>query len=242
MASETSSRSVRLKCRHLKDEYFQQYWFLDTHTPVWLCVLLCLWFSAPVCVRQTAVGNNPVQDVCLSSNTKKLLIRLADSCDRLQHTHTHTLDNLGKKWLTLSLLIHQSSSQVDSTWFSQSVTDPCWIPSQGCHVCLSRSVLTSLKVDTVALQRSETSGRVKGLIITAKGQVFTEPKQEADDLFIDKWCKYPWQDLQTANQDMTSTPDTLLPGTASLKIQSLVTINTHTHLEKSHFMWQVMCV
>lgn len=51
---------------------------------------------------------------------------------------------------------------------------------------MCRSVLTSLKVDTVALQRSETSGRVKGLIITAKGDGLTEPEQEADDQFIDK--------------------------------------------------------
>lgn len=33
----------------------------------------------------------------------------------------------------------------------------------------SRSVLTSLKVDPVALHSSERSGRVKGLIITMKG-------------------------------------------------------------------------
>ncbi|KAG7482722.1 phenazine biosynthesis-like domain-containing protein [Solea senegalensis] len=28
------------------------------------------------------VGNNPVQDVCLNTNTKKLMIRLDDSCER----------------------------------------------------------------------------------------------------------------------------------------------------------------
>ncbi|XP_070823392.1 phenazine biosynthesis-like domain-containing protein 1 [Chaetodon trifascialis] len=33
-------------------------------------------------IIKAAVGNNPIQDVCLSSNTKKLLVRLADSCDR----------------------------------------------------------------------------------------------------------------------------------------------------------------
>lgn len=79
------------------------------HTPV------CLWFSAPVWVRQAAVGNNPVQDVCLSSNTEKLLIRLADSCDRL-----HTLTIIwGEKCLLL--LIHQSSNQVDSDSLSLSM-------------------------------------------------------------------------------------------------------------------------
>ncbi|CAB1459759.1 unnamed protein product [Pleuronectes platessa] len=64
-------------------------------------------------IIEAAVGNHPVQDVCMSDNTKKLMVRLADSCDR--------------------------------------------------------SVLTSLKVDPVTLQRSEKSGRVKGLIVTMKG-------------------------------------------------------------------------
>lgn len=41
---------------------------------------------------------------------------------------------------------------------------------------LSRSVLTGLKVDPVALLSSETSGRVKGLIITLKGK--TSLKQQ----------------------------------------------------------------
>uniref|UniRef100_A0AAQ5ZH80 Phenazine biosynthesis like protein domain containing n=1 Tax=Amphiprion ocellaris TaxID=80972 RepID=A0AAQ5ZH80_AMPOC len=68
-------------------------------------------------IIKVAVGNHPVQDVCLSPTTKKLMIRLADSCDR--------------------------------------------------------SVLTSLKVDAAALQSTEKSGRVKGLIITAKGSAHT---------------------------------------------------------------------
>ncbi|XP_071369263.1 phenazine biosynthesis-like domain-containing protein 1 isoform X2 [Centroberyx affinis] len=62
---------------------------------------------------KAAVGNHPVQDVYLSSTTKKLMVRLADSCDR--------------------------------------------------------SVLTSLKVDPVALLSNERSGKVKGLIVTMKG-------------------------------------------------------------------------
>ncbi|XP_060923796.1 phenazine biosynthesis-like domain-containing protein [Limanda limanda] len=65
-------------------------------------------------IIKAAVGNHPVQDVYMSDNTKKLMVRLADSCDR--------------------------------------------------------SVLTSLKVDPVTLQRSEKSGRVKGLIVTMKAQ------------------------------------------------------------------------
>ncbi|XP_026234304.1 phenazine biosynthesis-like domain-containing protein 2 [Anabas testudineus] len=70
-------------------------------------------------VIKAAVRNHPVQDVYLSSNTKKLAIRLADSC--------------------------------------------------------GRSVLTSLKVDPVALQSSETSGRVMEVIITMKGSPDEQP-------------------------------------------------------------------
>ncbi|XP_034043283.1 phenazine biosynthesis-like domain-containing protein 1 [Thalassophryne amazonica] len=33
-------------------------------------------------VIKAAVGDHPVQDVCLSTSTKKLMLRLADSCDR----------------------------------------------------------------------------------------------------------------------------------------------------------------
>lgn len=36
-------------------------------------------------------------------------------------------------------------------------------------VVIFRSVLTHLKVDAVALQNSERSGRVKGVIVTIKG-------------------------------------------------------------------------
>ncbi|XP_028999315.1 phenazine biosynthesis-like domain-containing protein 2 [Betta splendens] len=64
-------------------------------------------------VIEAAAGNHPVQEVQLSSNTKKLMIRLDDGCDR--------------------------------------------------------SALTRLTVDPVALQSSETSGRVKEVIVTIKG-------------------------------------------------------------------------
>lgn len=53
-----------------------------------LCLLMCLSVSLLLYVIQAAVGNHPVQDVYMSSNTKKLLIRLADSCDRLQSKQT----------------------------------------------------------------------------------------------------------------------------------------------------------
>ena len=46
--------------------------------------------SAAACVKQAAVGNLPVQDVYLSSSTNKLMVRLADSCNRLQSKHTQT--------------------------------------------------------------------------------------------------------------------------------------------------------
>lgn len=91
---------------------------------------------------------------------------------------------------------------------------------------LSRSVLTRLKVDPFALQRSETSGRVQGLIITIKGKVLTEVSvyYKCNEHY-QSTAPEPSQDPQIANQDTTSTPDTLLPGTAFLKIQLLVTIN-----------------
>ncbi|KAF1392982.1 hypothetical protein PFLUV_G00033670 [Perca fluviatilis] len=86
-------------------------------------------------IIKAAVGNHPIQDVYLSSNTKKLLVRLADSCDR--------------------------------------------------------SVLTSLKVDPVALQSSETSGRVKGVIITMKGSPDCQPGYDFYSRFFSPWNGIP---------------------------------------------------
>uniref|UniRef100_A0A3P9NXX6 Phenazine biosynthesis like protein domain containing n=1 Tax=Poecilia reticulata TaxID=8081 RepID=A0A3P9NXX6_POERE len=65
--------------------------------------------------KPAAVGNHPVQEVLLSHDTKKLMIRLSDSCERS---------------------------------FS----------------------LTSLKVDPVALLNGDSSGRVRGVIVTMKGE------------------------------------------------------------------------
>lgn len=53
-----------------------------------VCTLHCV--SASACAIQAAVGDHPVQEVYLSSTTKKLLVRLADSCDRLQNSHKTT--------------------------------------------------------------------------------------------------------------------------------------------------------
>ncbi|XP_034727544.1 phenazine biosynthesis-like domain-containing protein 1 [Etheostoma cragini] len=86
-------------------------------------------------IIKAAVGNHPIQDVYLSSNTKKLLVRLADSCDR--------------------------------------------------------SVLTSLKVDPVALQSSEMSGRVKGVIITMKGSPDCQPGYDFYSRFFAPWNGIP---------------------------------------------------
>ncbi|KAF3686319.1 Phenazine biosynthesis-like domain-containing protein 1 [Channa argus] len=70
-------------------------------------------------VIKVAVGKHPVQEVYLCSNTKKLVIRLDDSCDR--------------------------------------------------------SVLTSLKVDPVALLSSDRTGRIRGVIVTMKGSPDQQP-------------------------------------------------------------------
>ncbi|XP_068444085.1 phenazine biosynthesis-like domain-containing protein 2 isoform X2 [Clinocottus analis] len=84
---------------------------------------------------KAAVGNHPIQDVYFSANTKKLMVRLADSCDR--------------------------------------------------------SVLTSLKVDPVALKSSETSGKVKGLIITMKGSPDDQPGYDFYSRFFSPWNGIP---------------------------------------------------
>ncbi|XP_070767319.1 phenazine biosynthesis-like domain-containing protein 1 [Enoplosus armatus] len=86
-------------------------------------------------IIKAAVGNHPIQDVYLSSNTKKLMVRLADSCDR--------------------------------------------------------SVLTSLKVDPVALQSTERSGRVKGLILTMKGSPDCQPGYDFYSRYFAPWNGIP---------------------------------------------------
>ncbi|XP_071753196.1 phenazine biosynthesis-like domain-containing protein 1 [Centroberyx gerrardi] len=86
-------------------------------------------------IIKAAVGNHPVQDVYLSSTTKKLMVRLADSCDR--------------------------------------------------------SVLTSLKVDPVALLSNERSGKVKGLIVTMKGSPDCQPGYDFYSRFFSPWNGIP---------------------------------------------------
>uniref|UniRef100_A0A8D2ZTA8 Phenazine biosynthesis-like protein domain containing 2 n=1 Tax=Scophthalmus maximus TaxID=52904 RepID=A0A8D2ZTA8_SCOMX len=85
--------------------------------------------------QEAAVGKHAVKDVYLSANTKKLMVRLADSCDR--------------------------------------------------------SVLTSLKVDPVALQSSERSGRVKGLILTMKGSPDCQPGYDFYSRYFAPWNGIP---------------------------------------------------
>ncbi|XP_042271851.1 phenazine biosynthesis-like domain-containing protein 1 [Thunnus maccoyii] len=106
-------------------------------------------------IIKTAVGDHPVQDVYLNSNTKKLLVRLADSCDR--------------------------------------------------------SVLTSLKVDPVALQSSEKSGRVKGLIITMKGSPECQPGYDFYSRYFAPWAGIP-------EDPVTGSAHTVLGGYWSKKL------------------------
>lgn len=98
VSSETSSRSVR--------------WILQTpphsasecYTALTPALLYTRWahrykqllhsLSASACVIQAAVGKHAVKDVYLSANTKKLMVRLADSCDRL-HSDTNPSWNTG---------------------------------------------------------------------------------------------------------------------------------------------------
>ncbi|CAL8380049.1 unnamed protein product [Arctogadus glacialis] len=80
---------------------------------------------------KAAVGNLPVTDVYLSPSTKKLLVRLADTCER--------------------------------------------------------SALTCLKVDPVALLSNEKSGKVRGLIITMKGDPDCQPGYDFYSRFFSPW-------------------------------------------------------
>ncbi|XP_034385410.1 phenazine biosynthesis-like domain-containing protein 1 isoform X3 [Cyclopterus lumpus] len=55
----------------------------------------------------------------------------------------------------------------------------------------SRSVLTSLKVDPVALQSSEKSARVKGLILTMKGSPDNQPGYDFYSRYFAPWNGIP---------------------------------------------------
>ncbi|XP_028258297.1 phenazine biosynthesis-like domain-containing protein [Parambassis ranga] len=86
-------------------------------------------------IIQAAVGNLPVQEVYLHSNTKKLVIRLDDSCDR--------------------------------------------------------SALTGLKIDPVALQNSDKTGRVKGIAVTMKGSPDCQPGYDFYSRYFAPWFGIP---------------------------------------------------
>ncbi|XP_014827596.1 PREDICTED: phenazine biosynthesis-like domain-containing protein [Poecilia mexicana] len=86
-------------------------------------------------VIKAAVGNHPVQEVLLSRDTKKLMIRLSDSCER--------------------------------------------------------SALTSLKVDPVALLNSDSSGRVRGVIVTMKGSPDCQPGFDFYSRYFAPWAGIP---------------------------------------------------
>lgn len=82
-------------------------------------------------IIKTTVGNLPVQEVYLSAKTKKLLIRLADTCDR--------------------------------------------------------SALSNLKIDPIALQRSESTGKVKGVIVTMIGSSKHQPGYDFYSRYFAPW-------------------------------------------------------
>uniref|UniRef100_A0A3P9NXQ5 Phenazine biosynthesis like protein domain containing n=1 Tax=Poecilia reticulata TaxID=8081 RepID=A0A3P9NXQ5_POERE len=85
--------------------------------------------------NSAAVGNHPVQEVLLSHDTKKLMIRLSDSCER--------------------------------------------------------SALTSLKVDPVALLNGDSSGRVRGVIVTMKGEQNCKPGFDFYSRYFAPWAGIP---------------------------------------------------
>ncbi|PWA17239.1 hypothetical protein CCH79_00010521 [Gambusia affinis] len=104
---------------------------LNTSQADFMCVLNSVFIS----LLQAAVGNHPVQEVLLSRDTKKLMIRLSDSCER--------------------------------------------------------SALTSLKVDPVALQSSDCSGRVRGVIVTMKGSPDCKPGFDFCSRYFAPWAGIP---------------------------------------------------
>lgn len=92
---------------------------------------------------KAAVGNLPVQEVLFCYNTKKLLIRLADSCDI--------------------------------------------------------SALTNLKVDTVALENTEQSGRFCAVIVTMKGSPDCQPRYDFYSRDFSPWVGVPEDPVTGSN-------------------------------------------
>ncbi|XP_067092328.1 phenazine biosynthesis-like domain-containing protein isoform X2 [Osmerus mordax] len=86
-------------------------------------------------VIKAAVGDHPVQEVCLCPTTKKLMVRLDDTCDR--------------------------------------------------------SVLTSLQPNAAALLASESSGRVKGVIVTMLGAPQCQPGYDFYSRNFSPWNGIP---------------------------------------------------
>ncbi|RXN27783.1 phenazine biosynthesis-like domain-containing [Labeo rohita] len=80
---------------------------------------------------KAVVGDIPIQDVCYSPTTRKLLIRLADTCDR--------------------------------------------------------SELTSLKPEAEALLKNESTGKIKGVIVTMKGAPTAQPGYDFYSRYFAPW-------------------------------------------------------
>uniref|UniRef100_A0A673GHH2 Phenazine biosynthesis-like domain-containing protein n=1 Tax=Sinocyclocheilus rhinocerous TaxID=307959 RepID=A0A673GHH2_9TELE len=80
---------------------------------------------------QAVVGDVPIQEVCYSPTTRKLMIRLADTCDR--------------------------------------------------------SELTSLKPEAEALLKNESTGKIKGVIVTVKGAPTAQPGYDFYSRYFAPW-------------------------------------------------------
>ncbi|KAG9344351.1 hypothetical protein JZ751_011020, partial [Albula glossodonta] len=123
----------------------------DKGLPGCLCVLSEVSDLSP----QATVGDLSVQDVHYCSVTKKLLIRLSDSCDR--------------------------------------------------------SLLTSLQPDSLNLLHSDSSGRVKGVIVTAKGAPTVQPGYDFFSRYFAPWNGIP-------EDPVTGSAHTVLAGYWSEKL------------------------
>ncbi|XP_073690095.1 phenazine biosynthesis-like domain-containing protein [Garra rufa] len=84
---------------------------------------------------KAVVGDIPIQDVCYSPTTRKLLIRLADTCDR--------------------------------------------------------SELTSLKPEGEDLLKNESTGKIKGVIVTIKGAPTAQPEYDFYSRYFSPWFGIP---------------------------------------------------
>lgn len=169
MSSETSSRLVRhLSARHHVLQY--------TPASLSICVVVCQCDCIPVFVcgwLTVSLLLHVGYRLRLETTRSRMYIWAPTrrNCwfdwltavtgynqNAHMHTHVHSI-----------IVIHLHKRAVSPK--SLTCVSPCLFVTllMCCMRLFCRSVLTSLKVDPVALQSSETSGRVKGVIITMKG-------------------------------------------------------------------------